>query len=175
MHEKTAVSVINLIAAITIDGKISTGPGNFPDWTSVEDKNFLHQMLDSSDVAVVGRTTFELAKKPLSKRNCIVFTKSVSDFRTEREGLVFCNPSGISLARLLGSYARIAVLGGTGVYTWFLKKGLADNLYLTIEPISFGAGVPLFADHSGAPFAWRLISSTPLNMAGSILLHYVPC
>ena len=57
------------IAAVTIDGKIALDAHSGSAWTSREDKDFLHDMLDTSDVVVVGNNTYKAAIEPLSKRN----------------------------------------------------------------------------------------------------------
>jgi dihydrofolate reductase len=41
-------------------------------------------------------------------------------------------------------YSELAVCGGASIYTMFLQAGVVDKLYLTIEPILFGQGLPLF-------------------------------
>jgi dihydrofolate reductase len=38
----------------------------------------------------------------------------------------------------------LAVCGGATIYTMFLKSGLINKIYLTIEPIIFGSGIKLF-------------------------------
>jgi dihydrofolate reductase len=65
------------VAAVTIDGKIARHPAHFSNWTSKEDKSFLHEFLDACDCIIVGRKTYELAKEPLSKRRCVVLTRRV--------------------------------------------------------------------------------------------------
>src|SRR3990170_3128013 len=80
------------IAAVTIDGKIALDAGHFSDWTSKEDKDFLHEMLDKSDVVIVGNNTYKTAIEPLSKRNCIVFTASVRTSEHKGDMLTYCNP-----------------------------------------------------------------------------------
>jgi dihydrofolate reductase len=162
---------ISLIAAVSVDGRIAAYPGHKSDWTSKEDKEFLHHMLDENDCVVVGRTTYELAREPLSKRNCVVFSRSKID---ERTGLVFMDPQ----KRKFEAYARdkqyhsIAVLGGTGVYTYFLTARLLTDLYITIEPVVFGRGLPLFEAEKFDMKRFRLVSTRMLNQEGSIVVHY---
>ena len=77
------------IAAATIDGKIALDSGHFSDWTSKEDKDFLHEMLDKSDAVVVGNNTYKTAIGPPSKRNCIVFTASVATSERKSDKLTY--------------------------------------------------------------------------------------
>lgn len=164
---------ITCIAAITLDGKIAKHQRHFTDWTSAEDKRVLTEKLDASDVVVVGRNTFDIAREPLSRRNCIVFTRSITSRQRIRDGLTFSNPKNDDIPNLLQRYASVAVLGGTPVYSWFLERGLVDRLLLTIEPIVFGYGLPLFDLGNQVPdIHWQLTACTQLNERGSLFLQY---
>ena len=161
------------IAAVTIDGKIALDTSHFSDWTSKEDKDFLHETLAAVDVIVVGNNTYKTAIEPLSKRNCIVFTASVSTSEHKSDTLTYCNPASSDCVPLLEKYENIAVLGGTKTYTWFLENDLLDELYITVEPIVFGRGLPLFESSKDTSAQFKLESTKQLNEKGSLLLHYV--
>jgi dihydrofolate reductase len=151
------------IAAVTIDGKIARGPREFTDWTSPEDKELLHSLLDRSDVVVVGNNTYKSAKGPLSRRNCIVFTRSVATMKRIDDNLLLCNPEGAALRTVLGAYGAVAVLGGTQTYTYFVENDLLNELYLTIEPLMFGKGLSVCEGLRGRRVDFRLISIKELN------------
>jgi len=161
------------IAAATIDGKIALDSGHFSDWTSPEDKDFLHKMLDESDVVVVGNNTYKTALEPLSKRNCIVFTASVRTSEHKGDMLTYCNPESSDCIPLMEKYEKVAVLGGTQTYTYFLENDLLDELYLTIEPVVFGRGLNLFDTATNFDSQFKLESTKQLNEKGSVLLHYI--
>ena len=161
------------IAAVTIDGKIALDTSHFSDWTSKEDKDFLHEFLDKADVIVVGNNTYKTALEPLSKRNCIVFTASVATSEHKSDTLTYCNPVSSDCVPLLEKYETVAVLGGTKTYTWFLENDLLDELYITIEPIVFGRGLPLFESSEDINVQLKLESTKQLNEKGTLLLHYV--
>jgi dihydrofolate reductase len=161
------------IAAVTIDGKIARDSGHFPDWTSPEDKTYFQSMLDKSDVLVLGNSTYKTAEGPLSKRNCIIFTRSIQD--TDRRGanLLFYNSAGTtSIESILEPYSFVAVLGGAHIYSYFLERDLIDELYLTVEPIVFGSGIGLFNHESAAAKRFRLVTVQQMNPEGTLLLHY---
>ncbi len=161
------------IVATTIDGKIGLDAGHFSDWTSPEDKNFLHQMLDESDVVVVGNNTYKTALEPLSKRNCIVLTTSVAISERKSSRLFLVNAQTADMRKILETYKTIAILGGTQTYTYFLENDLLDEIYLTIEPLVFGRGLNLFESAKNINATFRLESTRQLNEKGSLLLHYV--
>ncbi|MEK7067949.1 MAG: dihydrofolate reductase family protein [Patescibacteria group bacterium] len=166
----------SIIAAVTIDGKIAKNNHQFTDWTSPEDKDFLHQQLDKSDCVIVGNNTYKISHQPLSRRNCLVFTKSVDAVRPAGKLCLYVNPAKVNLEKLVKqkSYRRIAVLGGMQVYSWFLQQRLVDDIYLTIEPVIFGAGLSLFDVKLKKILKnFKLISVRRLNKTGTILLHYI--
>lgn len=162
------------LAAITIDGKIAKNANHFSNWTSPEDKIFLRGELDRSDVIIVGNNTYKTAIKPLCKRNCIVLTTKVKTVSVENGNLVFLNPKNVNLKSFIKKlgYETVVVLGGAQTYDYCLNRGMLDDLYLTIEPISFGSGISLFNAARASQKKWRLISAKKLNRVGTILLHY---
>ena len=172
MHKKP---VFSIIAVCTIDGKIARHSRHMTDWSSKEDKDFLHKMLDKADAVVVGHTTYEVAKGPLSKRNCIVFTRSVLGAVENGTNLSYLNPDEVGIAEYcaLHGYKKVAVLGGAKTFAHFLEKGLVDEIFLTIEPLLFGEGIDFFAQVPGAKgLAMDLVSVKKLNKKGTLLLHY---
>ncbi|MDZ4227372.1 MAG: dihydrofolate reductase family protein, partial [Patescibacteria group bacterium] len=110
----------------------------------------------------------------LSKRDCIVLTSSVATTERKNDKLLFWNPATVPYTSVLQntSIEIVAVLGGAQTYSYFLKNNLIDELYLTIEPIVFGRGIPLLADVGENQANFRLISKKQLNEKGTMLLHY---
>src|SRR3989344_3938064 len=88
------------VAAVTIDGKIALHSKHFTNWTSKEDKTFLHKILDKCDVIIVGHNTYDIARKPLSKRNCIVLTSKVVRTKQVNQKLSFFNPKTVDIRKL---------------------------------------------------------------------------
>jgi len=161
-----------LIAAVTIDGKIARQEKPGTSWTSPEDKAFLHKKLDSCDCLVVGHTTYQTATNKLAQRNCIVFTHSTSG-GNRHERCRYLNPQRVNLDAFVRSrgYRTVGVLGGISVFNYFLQRNLIDDLYLTIEPLVFGDGLPL-ADARITNRSYRLRSVRRLNASGTLLIHY---
>src|SRR3989339_55508 len=87
--------------------------------------------------------------------------------------LTYCDPARQSLKKIItkNKYKKICVLGGTQIYSYCLEHDFIDELYLTIEPLTFGLGLSLFETKKTSQ--WRLKSSKQLNKHGSILLHYI--
>jgi dihydrofolate reductase len=157
-------------AAVSIDGRISISKRSMPDWTSEEDWRFFQGELSKTDAVIVGRNTYAAAAPRLRKRNAFVLSNRLSK-AVRRGSVTFINPSKIDLDELFIGYKRVAVLGGANVYSDMLKRGLLDELYVTIEPLIFGRGQSLFVEGE-APFQLELKSAKRLNKRGSLLLHY---
>ena len=161
------------VIATSIDGRIAPEKDYPTNWTSKEDKDFLHRILDDSDLVLVGRRTYEIAKKPLSKRNCLVLTKSTKNFSSRSANLVFGNPATDIRGYIREKkYKKIVVLGGMQTYSYCLQKKMLHEIYLTIEPLVFGRGLTIFNLQRWLQVNFRLISAKKLNIKGSLLLHY---
>ena len=162
------------IAAITLDGKIAKNKNHPSDWTSKEDKVFMRKLLDKSDVIIVGNNTYKTAIRPLSKRNCIVFSRSANMPISKSARLLYCDPEKSDIKKIIREhkYKAVAVLGGAQTYTYCLENNMLDELYLTIEPIIFGRGIDLFAASSSIDKKFKLVSIKKLNMQGSLILKY---
>ncbi len=161
-----------LLAVVTIDGKIAKRKNHISDWGSPEDKDYLHAEMDKCDVIIIGANTFKLVKDRLVNRNCIVFTRRY-DILVERGNVIYVNPAKVNLFSVLKKYKyfKIAVLGGTEVYNWFLLKNKIDEIQLTIEPLIFGNGLPLF-NKLIPTRSFVLLSVKRLNKRGTLLLNY---
>jgi dihydrofolate reductase len=69
------------------------------------------------------------------------------------------------------NYKKVCLLGGTQIYSYFLERNLIDEISLTIEPLVFGEGLPLFSC-AIEPHRFALVSTKKLNNKGSLVLHY---
>jgi len=163
------------IAAVSLDGKIGRNPNETSTvWTSQEDKKFLNDILNKIQVIVIGRKTYEIAIKPLSKRRCIVLTSQVEKIQQKSDLCYFFNPDAVNLKVFISElgFSQAAVLGGTKTYDTLLSQGFIDEIYLTIEPIIFGAGLSLFSKKLSILKNLKLDYVKKMNEDGSILLHY---
>ena len=163
------------IAAITLDGKIARHARQLSgDWTSEEDKKYFQAELKKFDAVLVGRNTFEVAKKHLLKRNTIVLTSGTKTTEEKYPHVWFCNYKKIGVNTFIHSlgFKKIAVIGGSKVYSFALKKKLLSELYLTVEPLIFGKGINLFDDSRFHMANFILVSIKRLNKRGSLLLKY---
>lgn len=157
----------------SIDGKIAQSSNSGTSWTSKEDWAFFQKSLTQADAVIVGRNTFKLAKRRLMKRNTIVLTSRVGQIKVSGS-VFFLNPEKSDLKSFLASkkYKNIAIVGGPKVYNFCLEHGMLDELFVTIEPYVFSAGVPMFSGSRFKKHKFTLLSVKRLNDKGTLLLKY---
>jgi len=157
-----------LIAAISADGFIAQSPDQVSTaWTSKEDHTFFVQRTRQAGAMVFGSSTFRTFKKILAGRANIVYTRDIEKFRESIAlEVVEITADTTSVADFTKLYAtklspselvtvlekcgmpELAVCGGASVYAQFMQAGVVKQLFLTIEPIVFGKGVPLFGNET---------------------------
>nr|AIA15571.1 Dihydrofolate reductase [uncultured bacterium] len=160
---------ISIVAAITADGFIGRHAEHLVDWSSPEDKKFFTKITKEAGTIVMGSRTFSTINRALPGRRSIVLTSHPETI----------NASGVEatdeplkelVERLTSEGATgLAVCGGATVYSQFMESGLVTDMYLTIEPLLFGSGVPLFAGRLEVDM--QLAEILKLN-DNTILLHY---
>ena len=65
---------------------------------------------------------------------------------------------------------KAALLGGPATNLQFLRAGLVDEIYLTVEPVTIGRGIRFLNEPLES--RWALADSQVLNERGTIVLHY---
>jgi dihydrofolate reductase len=127
------------------------------EWNSKADKDsFIHLTRDAG-IVVMGSKTFETfarngeQPKPLPGRLNIVYSRSK---KYEGKNLETIDKKPFDLVKDLivrgvrDKYGRgnIAVIGGAEIYRMFIEANEIDRIYLTIEPVKFGHGIPFWQD-----------------------------
>ena len=115
---------IILIAATTLDGKISKATNEYVDW-SLDLSLFKKQTLNHT--IIIGSKTLTTLRKPLLDRQVVVLDRNMNLEHV--------------LAKI--STPKCFIVGGTKTYSLFLKY--ITHLYLTPHPLFFGLkSKPLF-------------------------------
>lgn len=155
-----------IIAAISADGYIAKDASHPAFWTSKEDKKRFVELTKRAGVVVMGSNTFKTISRPLKERLNIIYSRSKTF-----EGAEVTQDSPHVLLQKLSErgYKEVAICGGTEIYTMFMKAGVVEKIYLTIEPIIFGKGLRLFSDDIHRQLT--LVSSGQTDN-GSLLLEY---
>lgn len=163
---------VALIAALSADGKIGTDEyRSSTEWTSPEDTAFFVRKSRDLGTVIMGRKTFDTIGKPLDARLTVVMTRSPGSHEQQPGLLEFTDAPPSEILRDLESRgrSRVALSGGYSVYSRFLADGLVNELFLTVEPILFGRGIPLAENFERINMT--LIDSKRLG-AQTVLLHY---
>ncbi len=172
-----------LTVVSSADGFIARDSKDAPQtWACAEEQRLFFADVNAADWAIMGRNTHEAADKP--ERHRIVFSRTQSGW--QRPTQLWLDPADMTPVDLVGAVGEIRpllaglILGGTTVHDWFLSHDAIDRVHLTIEPVTFGTGLPMFSAHSGAPGAvlsaagFRKVQDDPLNEAGSRYQVWLP-
>ena len=152
-------------------------------WASAEEQELFLLDVEAVDWSIMGRHTHEAADRPDRRR--IVFSTKLGGWR--RPSQLWVDPGRLTPRMLPGrvcevhALARGLILGGTRVHDWFLAHRAIDRVHLTVEPIRFGSGLPVFSDARRADpveeFTGRgfeVTSEERLNSAGTRFLVLEP-
>lgn len=171
---------ISLIAAQTIDGFIARTSDEFASWTSKEDKKRFVRITKSVGTIILGSKTFDTFPGPLPDRTHIIYSRDPEKYEKKllekfgweslpREIEVTNKPVTQLLNDLRKENKDAIVCGGSEIYSLFISAGVINTLYLTIEPVIFGTGIPLFK----TPVEYRAnLTSLEKTDSGTIFLEY---
>mgnify|MGYP001590343375 FL=1 len=130
-----------IIAAISTDGFIAKDSQHAALWTSKADKKRFIELTRRAGVVVMGSATYKTLGRPLKERVNIVYSKSQN---FEEAEMTQDHPKDLIRKLEERGFKEVAICGGSHIYTMFMKAGIVDTVYLTIEPVIFGKGISLF-------------------------------
>ncbi len=139
---------IFIIAALSVDGFIardSSAPSTV--WTSKEDKKRFVELTKRAGVIVTGQNTWKtFGGRALKDRLNIIYSPERLPDMPESVETTTKEPTELIQELETRGFKEVAICGGSQIYTMFMKSGLVDSLYLTIEPTLFGNGIRLFKE-----------------------------
>jgi dihydrofolate reductase len=157
-----------IIAAVSADGFIAKDNQHSPMyWTSKVDKKRFVELTKRAGAIVMGSSTYKTIGKPLQERVNIVYSKQQTFDGVE---ITQDDPKELLAKLEARGFKEVAICGGSHIYTMFMKSGLVDTIYLTIEPIFFGKGMTIF--NQELHYSLKLVSSAASESTGSLLLEY---
>jgi len=165
-----------LYMAMSANGCIATQDNETP-WSKAEWGSFSGVVKQTGNM-VIGRKTYEIMERKKEFSNLgnplvIVLSKTKSKHKlgNEENNVVFVRSPQEALNVLQEKeYTTAMVAGGSEINTSFMRENVVDELFLDIEPLIFGKGIPLFAtDH----FEKKLDLVNVTNLSeNTIQLHY---
>jgi len=146
--------ITSIIVATSKDGYIARDKDVDPStvWTSREDKKHFVELSKRIGTIILGLNTFNTFPrdehgnpKPLKGRHHIIYAdKAVAphpdiEVTTEKPDILLKNLADRGIG-------EVAICGGASIYRMFLDTDLVDRIYLTVEPIEFGSGIPFLKE-----------------------------
>ena len=165
---------IRVYLAVSANGLISN-KRNIPDWLSNEFSQGFMAISQQAKAVIMGKTTYNyLAPDHLPLRNEGTLAVLTHDTSAERvqSNVVFTdkNPQGIAAMLESQGYSEAVIIGGTATVSQFMKAGLVNELILVVEPVLFGAGLPILKDVDHE-YSMSLYDVKKLN-DHTVQLHY---
>jgi dihydrofolate reductase len=135
-----------LYMASTVNGFIAKEDDD-TSWITKEEWDSYSAAVRKARALIVGRRTYEiLTKQPEFEelKDVKLVTVSHNQFPTlSPNHLVAATPK--EALALLTDYNEVIVAGGGILNSAFMEENLIDEIYLDVEPIILGKGIPLFA------------------------------
>ena len=156
--------------AISADGYITKHEDGIVDWTSKEDKGLFSSLTREAGVVIFGSKTYQTLPEPLEDRLNIVMSKTESKGEEGKLEFTDLKPSDLIDSLAERGFSLVVLGGGSKINSSFLKEGLIDELYLSVEPVIFGSGKRIFTENE-LDIKLELLATKKLGQDG-VLLHY---
>jgi dihydrofolate reductase len=136
--------------AASANGMISN-QRNVPDWLSKEYSQGFLTISQQAKAVIMGKTTYNILAPdylPLKNEGTLVVLTHDTSAQPAQSNVVFTDKNAQSIAAMLESqgFSEAVIIGGTATVSEFMKAGLVNELILVVEPVLFGAGLPLLKD-----------------------------
>lgn len=164
-----------LYMAMTVNGKIAKLDGD-SEFTSEEDNKLFVAMCKKVGNAIIGKNTYlYIQSKGYQIKNIstVVLNHDKTLLNENRPDTSFTNKGPRAALSILAKkgYKEALVCGGGILNSAFLKEGLINEMYIDIEPLILGRGIPLFADGNFQP-RLKLLGVKTLTNNQTVQLHY---
>lgn len=173
-----------LTVATSADALISPSTDtSTAEWASAEEQDLFFADIAAADWCIMGRHTHQAADKP--DRHRIIFSTTISGW--QRPTQLWLDPEEVTPGTLAAEVAHVRpletglILGGMRVHDWFLQARAIDRINLTVEPVTFGSGVPVFTGQTETdPLevflsrGYRLTEQRDLNATGTRYYQLAP-
>ena len=135
---------------ITVNGMIARLDNS--DFSSESAKMDFLKTMKKYKVNVIGRNTFKVAAKgssfPLEGLN-IVVTKHKIKLKKKWKNVIVTDKKPNEIIRIIEEKGyNSAMVAGGALATSFLKENFVNEIYLNIEPLALGKGIPLFSNEN---------------------------
>jgi len=160
-----------LYMAITTNGMIARKNLETP-WSDEEFTSYYEKVKEIGNVIVGSRTYPQFLESDIvSMGNPLMVVLTRSEKVSSKENVVFVSSATKALELIKDKgFEQALVTGGGETNKAFLETGLIDEIYLDIEPLIFGEGIPLFSP-SNVELKLKLLETKKISDQ-TIQLHY---
>ena len=165
---------ISVYLASSVNGMISNR-ANIPSWLSPEYERGFLEICQRMNAVIMGKTTYEILSPdylPLKDEGTLIVLTHDTTVGLSQSNVVFTDRTPREIVRMLEArgHDKAVIIGGTQTVSEFLESGLVNELYSVVEPVLFGAGLPLLRDVD-VDYEMTLLDVQKLN-AHTVQLHY---
>lgn len=141
---------ITVYLAASANGLISN-QRNAPDWLSPAYGQGFVDMAQRTKAVIMGKTTYNILAPdylPLKDDGALIVLTHRTTDKPSQANVTFTDSDPKDIVTLLENqgYTEAVIIGGTATVSEFMKAKLVDELILVVEPVLFGAGLPLLKD-----------------------------
>ena len=165
-----------MYAAVSIDGIAALdSKTGIERYGSPEDHDFFLAGAKSCQAVIMGKNTgsfrvFGVPNFVLTHDPAGAEASQAQDARGLERVYLNGQPQEICAKLEARGIHKAALLGGPATNLQFLRAGLVDEIYLTVEPVTIGRGIRFLNEPLES--RWTLADSQVLNERGTIVLHY---
>ena len=157
-------------AVVSAEGFIADAGGVMPDQLKFEqDWVYFQAALDNADITLIGRQSHEAAPN-VKRRRRLVFSSRVNGITEEDDVTVWIDPAKAdpqaAITGMVGGGARVAVVGGQGVFDWVLMNPGFSEFHLSLaHAVRLGEGRPMLSAAPGLDAAIARLQASGLALA----------
>ena len=165
-----------MYAAVSIDGIAALdSKTGIERYGSPEDREFFLAGAKSCQAVIMGKNTgsfrvFGVPNFILTHDPAGAEASQAQDARGVERVYLCGQPQEICAKLEARGIQKAALLGGPSTNLQFLRAGLVDEIFLTVEPVTIGRGIRFLNEPLES--RWILADSQVLNERGTIVLHY---
>lgn len=165
---------ISIYIATSTNGFISNRR-NAPDWLSNEYGDGFYSICQKFEAVIMGKTTYDILAPdylPLKTEGTTIVLTTDKQAKSDNSTVVFTQDNPSEIVRMLTGkgHTEAVIIGGAMAISEFVNAGLVNDIYYVIEPVLFGAGLPLLKEVE-LDFKLKLLEITKLNDS-TVQLHY---
>ena len=165
---------ISVYLASSVNGMVSN-KANVPNWLSQEYGQGFMGICQRMKAVIMGKTTYEILSPdhlPLKDEGTLIVLTHETAATPSQSNVVFTDKTPQEIVPILEArgHHEAVIIGGTQTVSEFVKSGLVDELYLVVEPVLFGMGLPLVRAVD-AEYKLTLLDVQNLN-TNTVQLHY---